>query len=118
MDRASDVELSAFLDGSLDASGFDHGAHVRIARRMLDQHDFLEAAYLYDQGLRKITERLGVPEKRSVTKTLAFMSLIAEGGQGLSSQSLSIWYSDGRLGNPAGRDCFLMPDRFMSGEQN
>lgn len=107
-------ELAAFMDGTLDASAFDHGAHVRVARRMLDGHDFLKAVWLYDQGLRKITDRLGVPEKRSVTKTLAFMSLIAEGKQRPSSQSLSAWYSDDRLDDPAGRNKFLMPDRSPS----
>lgn len=110
-------ELAAFMDGSLDASAFDHGAHVRVARHMLDGHDFLEAVWLYDQGLRKITNRLGVPEKRSVTKTLAFMSLIAEGKQRPSSQSLSDWYSNDRLDDPARRNCFLLPDNFPTGDQ-
>lgn len=104
-------ELAAFMDGTLDASAFDHGAHVRVAKRMLAGHDFLEAVYLYDRGLRKITERLGVPEKRSVTKTLAFMSLIAETGRAPPSDLLSDWYSAARLDHPKGRDIFLMPDR-------
>ncbi len=104
-------ELAAFMDGTLDASAFDHGAHVRVARRMLDGHDFLEAVWLYDKGLRKITERLGVPEKRSVTKTLAFMSLIAETGEIPHSDQLNGWYSAARLDQPEGRDMFLMPDR-------
>ncbi len=114
MSAEQDIELKTFLDGSMEASAFDHGAHIRVAKRILAGHDFLEAVFLYDQGLRKITERLGVPEKRSVTKTVAFMSLIAESGGMPGSGALSRWYSDDRLNDTAGRDMFLMPDRMTS----
>ena len=111
MEMSDPEELAAFMDGSMDAAGFDHGAHIRVARRIIAGHDFLEAVYLYDQGLRKITERLGVPAKRSVTKTVAFMSLIAETGDKPASNRLADWYSPSRLEDTKGRDLFLMPDR-------
>jgi len=61
-----------------------------------------------------ITAKAGQDAKRSLTKTLAFLSLIAETGEAPTSDALSQWYSDARLADPAGRDRFLMPDRFRS----
>jgi len=107
-------ELECFLDGSLDPARFDHAAHVRMAKALLAQYDFLEAAHLYDQALAVITAKAGQDAKRSLTKTLAFLSLIAETGEAPTSDALSQWYSDARLADPAGRDRFLMPDRFRS----
>lgn len=109
-------ELGAFLDGTVDPASFDHDAHVRMARTILEGHDFLEAAHIYDCGLRRITRRAGDESKRSVTKTLAFLSIIAETGDKPESGALSKWYSAERLEDPAGRDRFLMPDGFREAD--
>lgn len=103
--------LQDFLEGKSDPAGFTHAEHVAMAKRLLAGHDFLEAALLYDRALAKITRRAGVPEKRSLTKTLAFLSLIAETGEAPPTHALSAWYSAQRLADPRGRDSFLMPDR-------
>lgn len=108
-----DRELDAFLAGRTDPSTFSHAAHVRIAQGLLARTSFLDAALLYDQALARITARAGVPQKRSVTKTLAFLSLIREGGGIPHPQTLDTWYSPARLADPASRDTFLMPDRFI-----
>ena len=105
-------ELEEFLDGTIEADGFDHRAHVRMARLVLEHHDFLEAALIYDRSLRRITARAGDDSKRSVTKTLAFLSILAETGTDPGSAALAKWYSPQRLADPAGRDSFLMPDGF------
>lgn len=107
-----DGELQRFLAGECDPAAFGHDAHVAMARALLDRYDFLEAARLYDRALARITERAGVPEKRSLTRTLAFLSLIAETGQDPGRHALEAWYSPQRLAEPRGRDSFLMPDRF------
>jgi hypothetical protein len=105
-------ELKAFLDGTTEAASFDHPAHIRTARALLERHDFLEAAYLYDRGIRAIAERVGAADKRSVTKTLAFLSLIAEGKQP-ARNALDTWYSTARLADPAAQTQFLLPDHFQ-----
>lgn len=115
MTETSDDGFDAFLQGKIDPAAFDHKAHIRYAQCLLEGHDFLEAAYLYDRSLRQITNQLGIPEKRSVTKTLAFMSLIAEAETSPTPSALDIWYSRARLNSPASRDHFLMPDRFENG---
>ena len=105
-------ELAAFLDGTVDPASFDHHAHVRMAKAVLEHHEFLEAAWIYDRSLRKITAAAGDDAKRSVTKTLAFLSIIAETGGRPESGVLARWYSPERLEDPVGRDVFLMPDGF------
>lgn len=109
-----DAALEAFLAGNTDPAQFDHAAHVDMARRLLVRFDFPEAARLYDRALARITEKAGVPEKRSVTKTLAFLAIIRETGEAPSPRMLDTWYSAGRLADPAARDTFLMPDRFIA----
>jgi hypothetical protein len=103
--------LEDFLAGRTDPASFTHAEHVAKARRLLAGHPFLEAAMLYDRALAKITARAGAPEKRSLTKTLAFLSLIAEHDAPPSGRALETWYSPERLADPRGRDVFLMPDR-------
>jgi hypothetical protein len=114
MTTEPDPELDAFLAGDTDPAGFSHARHVDMARRLLDRFDFLEAARLYDRALARITARAGVPEKRSVTKTLAFLALIGETGEAPHPGLLDTWYSPERLADPRGRDTFLMPDRFTA----
>lgn len=109
-----DEALEAFLAGETDPAQFGHAAHVEMARRLLARVDFLEAARLYDRALARITLKAGVPEKRSVTKTLAFLAIIAETGEAPSARRLDTWYSADRLADPAARDRFLMPDRFIA----
>lgn len=107
-----DAALEAFLAGQTDPARFGHAEHVDMARRLLDRFDFLDAALRYDRALARITERAGVPEKRSVTRTLAFLALIRETGEAPPPGALDTWYSPDRLADPDGRDAFLMPDRF------
>ena len=107
-----DGELGAFLEGRLDPASFNHGAHIRVAKALLEHHEFLEAAWIYDQGLGRITKRAGVEAKRSVTRTLAFLSIIAETGADPERNALSKWYSPERLDDPVARESFLMPDTF------
>jgi hypothetical protein len=52
-----------------------------MVQHLLKHHDFLEAVWIYDQAIKKMTCKTGVPKNRSVTKTLAYMSLIVETGK-------------------------------------
>lgn len=107
-----DGELQRFLDGTLDPSGFNHAAHIRVAEGLLAGHEFLEAAWLYDRGIRAVAAKAGAPGKRSVTKTLAFLALIA-GGERPGPAALARWYSDERLASETSHARFVMPDRYQ-----
>jgi hypothetical protein len=108
-----DDVTAAFLNGSLSPTGFDHRAHVHVARTLLSGHSFLEAAALYDRGLEQITTKAGVPAKRSVTKTIAFLALIAESDIQPGPGALSRWYSKQRLDCEMASDQFVMPDQYI-----
>ena len=105
--------LDAFLQGRTEAASFDHAAHIDIARMLLDRYEFLQAVHLYMQGLAAITRKADVPEKLSLTKTLAFLSLIAD-GQTPDRDALKAFYSSDRLSDPKSRTIFLMPDRICT----
>jgi hypothetical protein len=109
----SDDATRAFLDGSLSPGAFNHAEHVRVAQSLLADHSFLQAAVLYDHGLEQITRKAGVPAKRSITKTISFLALIAESKVQPGPDALARWYSPERLDSEIARDRFLMPDQYI-----
>jgi hypothetical protein len=106
-----ETDIEKFLGANIDVSAFNHRTHVDMAKHLLEQHEFLEAVWIYDRAISAITERAGAPEKRSVTKTLAFMSLIAETGSAPDRDALDCWYSSDRLNSIVAAKVFVMPDR-------
>jgi hypothetical protein len=107
----NDAEIEAFLDSNLDISKFDHLAHVDMAKHLLRHHEFLEAVWIYDRAITGIANKAGTPSKRSVTKTLAFISLIAETEVCPDKSALDRWYSAARLNSEAASRQFMMPDK-------
>jgi hypothetical protein len=103
--------IDSFLAGTVDPDSFDHDAHIKTASSLLRNYEFLEAAYLYDKGIRQIAKSAGAEDKRSVTMTLAFLSLIAE-GKTPARNALNTWYSQARLDDPVARQQFVLPDQF------
>ena len=117
--------LGRLDDGSLDPAGFSHRDHVRAAHEALRQDEFFAATARFAAGLRRLTERAGVPEKYSATITFAFMSLIAERmardpGQDaeaflaqnpdlLTGGLVARHYAPDRLATPLSRRVALMP---------
>jgi hypothetical protein len=108
-----DDVTKAFLAGSLNPSRFDHQSHIRVAKALLANHSFLEAAFLYDRGIERLTKEAGIPERRSVTKTIAFLALIAETNEQPGRDVLARWYTPERLNSEIARDRFVMPDQFI-----
>lgn len=107
-----DQKIQTFLDASLDITSFDHAAHLDMAQHLLGHHDFLEAVWIYDRAIKAIAARAGAPGKRSVTKTLAFMSLIAETGKKPDKHALDRWFSSERLNSDVAAQKFVMPDKY------
>jgi hypothetical protein len=125
--RGEAAELAAFARGERDPRAFPHREHVRLAVGMLSRCDFLTSVQQYSQGLRIMTARAGRPDAFNQTLTLAFLALLAERlsehpaasfeelvvacPELLDKTCLERWYSRGRLGSPAARNGFLLPDR-------
>jgi hypothetical protein len=118
--------LTRFLRGELDADGFTHREHVRMAFELLRRHDFAESLLYCSRALRAMLARAGRPEAFNLTVTVAFLSLISErmlAGDAsdfeafaranpdlLGKSILARWYRPQRLGCESARRTFVMPD--------
>jgi hypothetical protein len=120
-------DLTRFLRGELDADGFTHREHVRMAFELLRRHDFAESLLHCSRALRAMLARAGRAEAFNLTVTAAFLALIAERLSScgdaadfetfaranpdlLGKSILARWYRPQRLGSEAARRTFLMPD--------
>ncbi len=126
---ALSAELAAFETAAITPDEFDHEAHVRIAWTMLGTADLDECLRRYPLALKRITRRLGVPEKFHATVTGFLLLLIAERRAAMSTadwaafrsanpdlvtearQLLRRHYTSERLGAKLARSQFLLPDR-------
>ena len=71
--------IHAFEQGDLSPAQFGHGAHVRVAYGYLQAMPFLEACIAMRDGLQRFATRIGKAMLYHETKTVAFMSLVAQG---------------------------------------
>jgi len=70
--------IEKFERGDIEADEFDHAAHLRLAWDYLARCDVPETLFRYTRGLKRLTERLGVPRKYHETFTGGLLLLIAE----------------------------------------
>ncbi len=119
--------IERFEYGDIEADLFDHEAHVYVAWLFVTKFDLAEAVSRFESGLRRLTRKLGVPNKYHATITWFFMLLIAERSHedegwsvfkarntDLISQSktmLDRYYSKERLSSDTARNQFVLPDR-------
>ena len=119
--------VERFEYGDIEADLFDHEAHVYVAWLFDTKFDLAEAVTRFESGLRRLTRKLGVPNKYHATITWFFMLLIAERSRtnedwsafkarnpDLISQSettLGRYYSKARLFSDTARNQFVLPDR-------
>lgn len=122
-----ELTIERFESGDIEAELFDHEAHVYIAWLFVTKFDLAKAVSRFESGLRRLTAKLGVPNKYHATITWFFMLLIAERScenegwsafrarnPDLISQSkttLDGYYSRARLFSDAARNQFVLPDR-------
>ncbi len=83
--------IHAFEQGQLSPAQFGHGAHVRVAYGYLRSLPFLEACIAMRDGLKAFAARIGKSMLYHETKTVAFMSLVAQGMQEISQDTPSGW---------------------------
>ena len=119
-------KLDALITGTLAPSEFSHLDHVGIGYEALSGHEFFEAVTIVAQGLSRLTQRAGVPEKYNATLTFAAMSLIAErmktrpcasaddfverDGALFSGRFLKAQFPQDRLDSEIARQVALLPD--------
>lgn len=126
--NAACAELATFEAGDVSPEQFDHEAHVRVAWLMLGETDLDDCLQRYPLALKRITERLGVPEKFHATVTGFLLLLIAERRAEApdadwpsfrsanpdlltaAGDLLRHHYSPDRLGSDLARRQFLPPD--------
>lgn len=124
---ASQLTIEQFERGQVDAEHFDHEAHVYMAWQYLQAFDLAEAIGRFDAALRRLTAKLGVPDKYHATITWLFLLLINErAGKNEnwdafrcrnrdliadSKTTLQRYYSDKLLFSDSARQHFVLPDR-------
>lgn len=129
-DGSEDRLLRAFDQGTLDPATFDHRRHVRVAWAVLRRRPFVEALSWYREGLMRLVEQAGAPEKYHETVTCAMMTLIhermargdCETWEGFAAANGDLFDSSGRsplaryyepetLASSLARSVFVLPDR-------
>jgi hypothetical protein len=121
--------IAAFEAGDVDPDSFDHRTHVFMGWSYLRNYEAADAIYRYSAALRRLTRKLGVPEKYNETVTWFFLFLIAERMRSAPAQTweefsgthqdlcddggalLRRYYSKSRLQSPQARQSFLLPDK-------
>jgi hypothetical protein len=121
------LSLDAFEQGEIDPEAFDHEAHVYMAWRYLERFPMPVALEKFDDALRRLTVKLGVPGKYHATITWFFLLLIGErrsAEPGADWQTfrqrnadlvedrslLRRYYSRQTLASDRARQAFVLPD--------
>ncbi len=128
---APPVSVERFERGDIEATEFDHEAHVYVAWNYLRRLQLPEAIARYSAGLKALTRRLGVEQKYHETITWFFMIEVAEriargadedwptfraGNADLFDDAgglIARHYSSERLSSPLARHQFVLPDRML-----
>lgn len=121
------LTIEQFEAGEIEAERFDHEAHVFMAWQFLREFEPAIAISRYDAALRRLTAKLGVPEKYHATITWLFLLLIHERSQDDESwalfrsrnddlvrdsrSTLQRYYSDELLFSDRARQRFVLPDK-------
>ena len=119
--------IEQFESGHIEADLFDHEAQVYVAWLFVTSFELADAIARFDSALRRLTARLGVPEKYHATITWFFLLLIAERSRENESwqafelrnpdlirdskATLNRYYSEARLFSDLARKQFVLPDR-------
>lgn len=121
--------VAAFENATLDAGGFDHEAHIRVAWHYLRAMSLLDAIERFTAAIQRLTVKLGVSGKYHETITWFYLIKIAErlpSSPGddwpafkAANADLFAWnpslveryYSASLLASDRARQQFVLPDR-------
>jgi len=128
-----DLDLARFEACEITAEEFSHEAHIFIGWLYLEETDLASGMRRFSATLRRLTRKLGVPEKYHETVTWFFMLQIAERRQHVGAGNwrqfkaenpdlfsdakalLSRYYTSARLTSSLAREQFMLPDRLAAG---
>ncbi len=117
--------VAAFEDATIDAAEFEHEAHLLVGWRYLQDYTLLESITRYSGALKRLTRKLGVPNKYHETITWFYLIKIAErkaatdwaafktANPDLFERNPSIiqqYYSESLLSSECARQAFVLPD--------
>lgn len=126
------LSIDALENGAIDAGSFDHEGHMYLAWLYLGEFSPPIAIERFSHALRKLTVRLGVPEKYHETITWMFLLLIQERRAQAKQQDwfsfrrnnddlfaggievLQRYYSSELLWSERARLSFVLPDRIAN----
>lgn len=121
--------IAQFEALQVDPERFDHSAHIFVAWSYLRERDLMTSIDRYRSTLKRLTRKLGVPDKYNETITWFFMILVAERMEKKPSAAweefvlqnsdlfaakpgvLERFYTRSRLNSATARQQFLLPDR-------
>ncbi len=119
--------IEAFEHGDIEGGGFSHEAHVYVGWLYLNRFPVNEAITRFTAALRRLTAKLGVPDKYHGTITWFFLLIIADRRNSGGSWStfrqanadlfnrddniLHRYYSRELLDSDEARQRFVLPDR-------
>lgn len=78
VEAAVDEELTDSESVRLNPKAFSHSEHLRLGFEMLGRYSFPETLQRFSAGLKLLASKSGRPDLYHETKTVAFLSLIAE----------------------------------------
>lgn len=121
-----DITIDAFEQLNFDAGTFDHATHIYVAWLYLGRVGLQETIARYSATLRRLTRKLGVPEKYHETTTWYLLVTIAERTRegedwsGFCRRNPDLFgnvralllrrYSAERLDSPLAQRRFVLPD--------
>lgn len=76
--QAPDLGIVEFEALAFDPEGFDHEAHLYVAWLYLRDHPVTEAIARYTDTLKRLTQKLGQPEKFHATITWFYLLEVAD----------------------------------------
>ncbi|MDX1403780.1 MAG: hypothetical protein R3192_04545 [Woeseiaceae bacterium] len=77
-DPPLDELVEAFENATLEAGGFDHEAHIRVAWHYLEELGLLGALERFTAAIKRLTQTLGVASRYHETITWFYLIAIAE----------------------------------------
>ncbi len=124
---ATVLTIEQFEALRIDSERFDHEAHVYMGWLYVGAYDLADAIGHFDSALRRLTAKLGIPDKYHATITWIFLFLINERFRddeswlefrsrnrdlfNDSKSTLGRYYSDALLFSDEARKRFVLPDR-------
>ena len=84
------VSIAAMEAGEIDPAAFDHEAHVYLGWLYVGEYSLADAIGRFTAALRRLTTKLGIPDKYHDTISWFYLLLIAERRAAASEDS---WFS-------------------------